>query len=523
MARSRHSIEQKLSALRMMNEEKYTWKEIMEAHHVSKHTLRVWKVKFDTGGIDALKESKTWRPYTKEQKIEAVRDYLDGITTMEVLSKHQISDWSVLRRWVKKYTSHSELTDSRKGMDRAMTKGRKTTFEERFEIVKYCLENGRNYQQTAEKFQMSYAQVYGWVKKYDTNGAEALLDRRGRTKPEDELSEEEKLKRRIRQMELENELLRADNLYPKKVRGDREEVVISQVRLQQRYTAIKELYEEEAISIVLLCRVAGISRAAYYKWLNRTIPVRQEENEELLEDILLLYDQANGTYGYRRITMTINRLRRQQGLSPFNEKRVYRLMHIHGIQSIIRRKRKKHKKSTPQHVAENLMNREFSASRPDEKWCTDVTEFKYGSGKKAYLSAIIDLYDGSIVAYRIGRSNNNVLVFQTMMPAIAGLRSGAGPMIHSDRGFQYTSRGFKRMVEDAGLTHSMSRVGRCIDNAPIESFWGTLKVEMYYLRQFQAYNELTTAIEKYISFYNHERLQKRLNGLSPVEYRSQAA
>ncbi len=217
MARSRHSIEQKLSALRMMNEEKYTWKEIMEAHHVSKHTLRVWKVKFDTGGIDALKESKTWRPYTKEQKIEAVRDYLDGITTMEVLSKHQISDWSVLRRWVKKYTSHSELTDSRKGMDRAMTKGRKTTFEERFEIVKYCLENGRNYQQTAEKFQVSYAQVYGWVKKYDTNGAEALLDRRGRTKPEDELSEEEKLKRRIRQMELENELLRADNLYLKKL------------------------------------------------------------------------------------------------------------------------------------------------------------------------------------------------------------------------------------------------------------------------------------------------------------------
>ncbi len=166
---------------------------------------------------------------------------------------------------------------------------------------------------------------------------------------------------------------------------------------------------------------AGISRAAYYKWLNRTIPVRQEENEKLLEDIRLLYDQANGTYGYRRITMTINRLRRQQGLSPFNEKRVYRLMHIHGIQSVIRRKRKKHKKSTPQHVAENLMNREFSASRPDEKWCTDVTEFKYGAGKKAYLSAIIDLYDGSIVAYRIGKSNNNVLVFQTMMPAITGL------------------------------------------------------------------------------------------------------
>ncbi len=188
MARSRHMIEQKLSALRMMEEETYTWKEIMEAHGVSRHTLQVWKVKFDTGGIDALKESKAWKSYTKELKIAAVRDYLDGFTRMEVLSKYQISDWSVLRKWIKKYTSHSELTDSRKGMDRAMTKGRKTTFEERLEIVKYCLENGRNYQQTAEQFQVSYAQVYGWIKKYDTGGAEALVDRRGRTKPEDELS-----------------------------------------------------------------------------------------------------------------------------------------------------------------------------------------------------------------------------------------------------------------------------------------------------------------------------------------------
>ncbi len=95
-------------------------------------------------------------------------------------------------------------------------------------------------------------------------------------------------------------------------------------------------------------------------------------------------------------------------------------------------------------------------------------------------------------------------------------------MIHSDRGYQYTSRGFKRMVEDAGLTHSMSRVGRCLDNATIEGFWGTLKVEMYYLHEFQAYSELTSAIENYISFYNHNRLQKRLNSLSSVEYRSQA-
>lgn len=217
MARSRHSIEQKLSALRMMEEDTYTWREIMETHKVSENTLRVWKVKFDTGGIDALKESKTWKLYTKEQKLAAVRDYLDGATAVEVLSNHQISDWSVLRRWIKKYTSHSELTDSRKGMDRAMAKGRKTTFEERMEIVRYCLDNGRNYQRTAEVFAVSYQQVYGWTKKYDADGVHGLEDRRGRTKQEEELTNEEKLERRIQQIERENERLRAENLFLKKL------------------------------------------------------------------------------------------------------------------------------------------------------------------------------------------------------------------------------------------------------------------------------------------------------------------
>ncbi|OGX78322.1 transposase [Exiguobacterium sp. SH31] len=217
MARSRHSIEQKLSALRMLEEGTCTWKEIEEAHDVSMDTLQLWKVKFDTGGIDALKESKTWKHYTKEQKIAAVRDYLDGFTKMEVLSKYHISSWSVLYRWIKKYTGHSELTDSRKGMDRAMAKGRKTTFEERMEIVRYCLDNGRNYQRTAEIFAVSYQQVYGWTKKYDADGVHGLEDRRGRTKQEEELTNEEKLERRIQQIERENERLRAENLFLKKL------------------------------------------------------------------------------------------------------------------------------------------------------------------------------------------------------------------------------------------------------------------------------------------------------------------
>lgn len=231
-----------------------------------------------------------------------------------------------------------------------------------------------------------------------------------------------------------------------------------------------------------------------------------------------LHEKVNGIYGYRRMQLNINRKLKQQ----FNHKRIYRLMKVIGIQSVIRRKKKTYKRSTPQHVSENVLNREFTAEMPNEKWVTDVTEFKYGPSKKAYLSAILDLYDGAIVSYVLGISNNNQLVFQTLDQAINHL-SGEHPLIHSDRGFQYTSKGFKRRIEAAKMIQSMSRVGRCIDNGPMESFWGTLKCEKYYLNRYETLEELSQAIKEYINFYNYDRYQKRLNGLSPMEYRAKAA
>lgn len=202
-----------------------------------------------------------------------------------------------------------------------------------------------------------------------------------------------------------------------------------------------------------------------------------------------------------------------------NHKRIYRLMKLAGLRSVIRVKKKRYKPSAPQHVAENVLNHEFTAEKPNEKWVTDVTEFKYGLSKKAYLS---DLYDGSIISYVLGHSNNNQLVFKTLDQAIVRLHQ-EHPLIHSDRGFQYTSKAFKRKLEAAGMAQSMSRVGRCIDNGPLESFFGTLKCEKYYLHKYQTFEELNIAINEYIYFYNHERYQKRLNGLSPKEYRAKAA
>ena len=154
----------------------------------------------------------------------------------------------------------------------------------------------------------------------------------------------------------------------------------------------------------------------------------------------------------------------------------------------------------------------------NEKWLTDVTEFKYGESGKLYLSAILDLKDKSIISYIVGRSNNKRLVFDTFDVAVLKYPD-AKPLFHSDRGFQYTSRIFKAKLDMQGMTQSMSRAGRCIDNGPMEAFWGTLKAEMYYLRSFSDYDSLKTAIENYIIFYNENRYQEKLGGLAPLEFR----
>lgn len=235
-----------------------------------------------------------------------------------------------------------------------------------------------------------------------------------------------------------------------------------------------------------------------------------------MEEIIKIYNKVNGIYGYRRITMNINRIL----CKCYNHKRIYRLMKSVNLQSVICRKSKKYIKSTPQITAENILNRNFSEASPNKKWLTDVTEFKLANGTKAYLSVILDLGDNSIVSYVLGHSNNNQLVFDTFDLAVQS-NPTAKPLFHSNRGFQYTNKVFKLKLDSISATQSMSRVGRCIDNGHMEGFWGIIKSEMYYLRKFNTFDELKLAIDNYIDFYNNKRLQKKLKGLTPIEYREQ--
>jgi putative transposase len=265
-----------------------------------------------------------------------------------------------------------------------------------------------------------------------------------------------------------------------------------------------------------MCSILKLQRSSYYKWLHRSQTPNEIENE-LLAHLIVEYDQEyNHILGYRRMTRWINKFNHKH----YNVKRVKRMMKLLGIHSVIRKQRSKYHRSTPEITAENLLERDFNASAPNEKWVTDVTEFKdLHSNKKLYLSAIIDLYDRCIVAYEVSHRNDNSLVFRTFEKAMA-VNPDACPIFHSDRGFQYTSKVFKTRLEQCDIAQSMSRVGRCIDSGPIEGFWGIIKSEMYYLHRYESLPSLKEAIEKYIAFYNHRRPQARFHDQTPIEVRS---
>ena len=198
-------------------------------------------------------------------------------------------------------------------------------------------------------------------------------------------------------------------------------------------------------------------------------------------------------------------------------------MGLLGIKARIRIKKVNRKIMKPEYTKENILARDFTTTAPNKKWLTDVTEFSIpGDNRKLYLSPIMDLYDNSIIEYNLSFKNNNFLVFSMFDKAIKKYPN-AKPIFHSDRGFQYTGNTFRSKIEKAGMIQSMSRVGKCIDNGPMEGFFGILKTEMFYGKKFKTLEELRTKIVEYIKFYNEERFQKRLGCMAPLEYRNHAS
>lgn len=295
-------------------------------------------------------------------------------------------------------------------------------------------------------------------------------------------------------------------------------MMIGKQRYESKYMAIRYFYEEKHWSINWMCKQLKISHAAYYKWIHRSVP-EQEQGNRKLAGLIKEYDERFcHILGYRRMTSWINHFNH----TNYSKNRVHRIMKKMGIHSVIRKKKKKYKPSSPETTAENTLKRDFNAARPNEKWATDVTEFKIPeTGKKLYLSVILDLYDRIPVAYVVSRRNDNKLVFDTYARAIAA-NPEARPLFHSDRGFQYTSKTFQKKLQKQGMEQSMSRAGHCIDNGPTEGFWGIIKSEMYQMYAITDEESLLNAIDQYLKFYAEERPQERFHCKTPAEVRCEA-
>lgn len=229
-----------------------------------------------------------------------------------------------------------------------------------------------------------------------------------------------------------------------------------------------------------------------------------------------VYDRHKGRYGYRRITMSLRKLGYW-----INHKTVQKLMKQLGLKSLVRAKRYKSYRGAIGKVAPNSLSREFKANMPCEKWVTDVTEFAV-QGEKVYFSPMLDLYNGEVIAYQIQSRPTYDLVGKMLVKALRRLKPAQTPLIHSDQGWQYQMPAFQRDLKARGAEQSMSRKGNCLDNAVIESFFGILKRELFHGKQFESVACFIRELKAYIRYYNHDRIKLKLNGLSPVQYRTQS-
>jgi transposase InsO family protein len=262
---------------------------------------------------------------------------------------------------------------------------------------------------------------------------------------------------------------------------------------------------------ILLHRM-DMARSSFYYHQKRTqIKDKYQEVKELIKTI---YHKHKGRLGYRRITLIL----KQQGII-INHKTVLRLMKSLSLKSVIRVKKYKSYQGEHGKIAPNILTRNFKALQPNQKWATDITEFNV-SGKKLYLSPIIDLFNQEIITYELSERPNFNQVITMLKKSFKKLNVQDNLILHSDQGWQYQMKQYQQLLKEKGITQSMSRKGNCLDNAIIENFFGILKSELFYIKKFNSVNQLKQEIKEYIDYYNNERIKLNLNGMSPIQYRA---
>ncbi|ELO3284526.1 IS3 family transposase [Escherichia coli] len=439
-----------------------------------------------------------------EVKLAAVNHYLAGHAGIISTAKlFQLSHTS-LSHWINLFLLHGpQALDCRHK--------RSYSPEDKLCVVLYALGHSESLPRVATRFNIpSHNTVKNWIKGYRKSGNEAFIRRRkekSMTRSDDTHENEanmtpEEMKNELRYLRAENAYLKAmqEHLLEKKPPGAGEKTKV-----------IRSLRCGHCQSDLL--KAAGLARSTLYYQLS--LQKAKDKYADVKQLIASIFHEHRGCYGYRRIHCELQK----RGLK-FSGKTVRKLMQQLGLKSPVRLKKYRSYRGNMGLAAENILQRQFKAEAPCEKWVTDITEFRAG-GQKLYLSPILDLFNGEIVAWETACRPTEELVKRMLNKGLESLAEGEKPLLHSDQGWHYRIKSYQSALADKGLVQSMSRKGNCLDNAVMENFFGHLKEEMYYRRDYRSVEELENAVNEYITYWNQKRIKLSLGGLSPVEYRTE--
>ncbi|WP_267234854.1 IS3 family transposase, partial [Escherichia coli] len=439
-----------------------------------------------------------------EVKLAAVNHYLAGHAGIISTAKlFQLSHTS-LSHWINLFLLHGP---------RALDCRHKRSYspEDKLCVVLYALGHSESLPRVAARFNIpSHNTVKNWIKGYRKSGNEAFIRRRKEkcmTRSDDTHENEanmtpEEMKNELRYLRAENAYLKAmqEHLLEKKPPGAGEKTKV-----------IRSLRCGHCQSDLL--KAAGLARSTLYYQLS--LQKAKDKYADVKQLIASIFHEHRGCYGYRRIHCELQK----RGLK-FSGKTVRKLMQQLGLKSPVRLKKYRSYRGNMGLAAENILQRQFKAEAPCEKWVTDITEFRAG-GQKLYLSPILDLFNGEIVAWETACRPTEELVKRMLNKGLESLAEGEKPLLHSDQGWHYRIKSYQSDLADKGLVQSMSRKGNCLDNAVMENFFGHLKEEIYYRRDYRNVEELENAVNEYITYWNQKRIKLSLGGLSPVEYRTE--
>jgi len=477
---------------------------IRELGYPSRKTLPRWYKRYlkeqETGIVRHARRSK----YSMEQKKAAVEYFLEhGRCLSRTVRALGYPSRQLLRLW------RDELApDTRKSRVGRV----KYTWEQKEDaVIALCTREG-SAREIAKDFGITRVALYNWKDSLLGKGARITMPRsEDRSPPDDKdvlLSEIDRLKRQIRKLKLEKDILEGAVELIKKDPG----IDLKSLTNKEKAILVDALKNEYPLNELLGC--LGMARSSYF--YHRKIAALPKKYEKLRRRITELFHENCGRYGYRRIHILLAREERR-----VSEKVVRRIMSESDLIVVGKKKRRysSHKGETHP-AADNLINRDFHAEAPNVKWLTDISEFSIPAGK-VYLSPIVDCFDGLVTSWSIGTSPNGELVNTMLDRATMTLKEGEHPLVHSDRGSHYRWPGWISRMEKAGLERSMSKKGCPPDNAACEGFFGRLKNEMFYDRSWMgvAMEEFMEILDKYLVWHNEKRIKLSLGGMSPLEYR----